>query len=146
MIRRATVLSFALALGAGTALFVVKHEVQKLEEDLGRITRATLADQEAVHVLKAEWSYLNEPSRLQRLAEKHLDLKPVTAQRLVDLDSLPWRRGPTLAESVADDRAPTDRAPGEEPRSAAPPFPPELPMARARHAAARIGASPETRP
>jgi len=145
MIRRATVLSFALALGAGTALFVVKHEVQKLEEDLGRITRATLADQEAVHVLKAEWSYLNEPSRLQRLAEKHLDLKPVTGQRLVDLDTLPWRRGPTLAESAADDRSPADTGAADGPRAGAPPFPPELPLARTRHAA-RLGAPQEARP
>lgn len=132
MIRRATIFSFALALGAGTALFVVKHEVQKLEEELGRINRATLTDQEAVHVLKAEWSYLNEPSRLQRLAEKHLHLKPLTAQRMVDLDSLPWEREPVVADIRGVDKAPAD---SQGPARAAP-FPPELPVARTRHLAA----------
>lgn len=131
MIRRATVLSFAFALAAGTALFVVKHEVQKLEEELGRISRATLADQEAVHVLKAEWSYLNEPSRLQRLAEKHLHLKPLTAQRMVELDSLPWKHEPVLADNRDVDKGPAD---SHGPARAAP-FPPELPVARTRHLA-----------
>lgn len=132
MIRRATFLSFALALAAGTALFVVKHEVQKLEEELGRISRATLADQEAVHVLKAEWSYLNEPSRLQRLAEKHLSLKPLTAQRLVDLDALPWEHEPALAANKGSEKGTLE----SQRQATAAPFPPDLPIGRTRQLAA----------
>lgn len=136
MIRRATVISFAMALIAGTALFVVKHEVQTLEEELAEITRATLTEQEAIHVLKAEWSYLNEPARLQRLAEKHLDLEALTAWRLVDLDALPWGGERDLVAGLVRDLAAADGADGAPTDggrlAGAFPTPPPLPDARSR--------------
>jgi len=91
MIRRSTLLLLALLLGLGAALFGVKHRVQRLEADLGRVNRAILADQEAIHVLKAEWAYLNRPQRLEALSRRHLELAPLTADQIVEIDDLPLR-------------------------------------------------------
>ena len=82
MIGRITMLWVGLAAGVATGLFQLKHEVQALEGRLLRINRAILADQQAVHVLKAEWSYLNQPSELGKRALENLALKPVTAAQL----------------------------------------------------------------
>jgi len=91
MIRRATLFWTALALVTGAALFQVKHEVQKRETELAALDRAILADQEAIHVLRAEWSYLNDPARLEALSAAHLDLRPLTADAVGRFADLPVR-------------------------------------------------------
>ena len=72
MIRRSTLLSTLLAVSMGLALFVVKYQVQDLEDTLIKINREISDSRQAVHVLKAEWSHLNEPNRLRFLATRHL--------------------------------------------------------------------------
>lgn len=77
MIRRSTLLTSLLAVSTGLALFVVKYQVQDLEDTLTQINREIASNRQAVHVLKAEWSHLNEPNRLRFLATRHLDLGPL---------------------------------------------------------------------
>jgi len=77
MIRPSTFAIFILALGAGVFLFLLKYQVQDIEQQLAGFNRGIAADREVVHVLKAEWSHLNEPMRLRALAERHLEMKPV---------------------------------------------------------------------
>ena len=89
MIRLSTALWIALAGVIGFGLYHLKHQVQALEDELFRVNRTILAEQEAIHVLHAEWSYLNQPSRLQALASRHLDLQPMKPAQLGTLDSLP---------------------------------------------------------
>lgn len=89
MIQLGTVLWLTFAVTAGVGLFQVKYEVQALEEELTRLHRQILRDQEAIHVLHAEWSYLNEPRRLAELARRHLGMEPVSADRLSSFDALP---------------------------------------------------------
>ena len=80
-----------LAVGAATALFLVKYEVIALEDDLARLERKIERDRTAIHVLRAEWSYLNDPERLDHLSRKHLGLVPMAADRVVALEALPFR-------------------------------------------------------
>ena len=89
MIRPATAFWILLAGCAGFGLYHLKHEVQALEDKLFRINRAILAEQEAIHVLHAEWSYMNQPARLQALAARHLDLQPTKPSQLGTLAGLP---------------------------------------------------------
>lgn len=77
MIRRSTLLTTVLAVSTGLALFVVKYQVQDLEDRLTQINREIAENRQAVHVLKAEWSHLNEPNRLRYLVARHLDLGPL---------------------------------------------------------------------
>ncbi len=87
---------------AALGLFHVKYQVQRLEEELGLAQRSILHRQESIHILKAEWSYLNRPARLSDLAKRHLDLAPLDSKRLVRLDDLP-RRAERNEESAALD-------------------------------------------
>ncbi len=75
----------ALAFG----LYTLKYEVQQLEDRYAAANRAILVEQEAIRILKAEWSFLNNPTRLSALVERHLDLSPVVADRMVTLGEIP---------------------------------------------------------
>jgi cell division protein FtsL len=80
-----------LAAGSVTALilFQIKQEVHDLDQEIASIQRGILESQEAVHVLEAEWSYLNSPARLAALAERHLGLAPIPADRIIGFEDLP---------------------------------------------------------
>jgi len=89
MIRATAVVWLLLVLAASGGLYHIKHMVQGLEQELEELNRAVLREQEAIHVLKAEWSYLNRPEVLAELAAEHLDLGPIPAGRIATVDSLP---------------------------------------------------------
>jgi cell division protein FtsL len=88
MIRPATLIWIGLVVVIAVVLFLVKYEVKSLDDELAALQQDALAQQEAIHVLRAEWSYLNRPERLAELAERHLDLEPVGPGQLVAFD--PW--------------------------------------------------------
>jgi len=92
MIRRSLILWVAIAAAVSVALFVVKYEVKSLEEQYAHLNREILRTREAIHVLRAEWSYLNRPDQLAEMAQRHLDLQPLLAPQMGELASLPARK------------------------------------------------------
>ncbi len=73
-----------------------------MEKELGIVHRDILRHQEAIQVLKTEWSYLNQPARIADLARRHLGLRPLTARQFVRLDDLPARAAqPAPSEAPA---------------------------------------------
>ena len=131
MIGRTTLLWLALAAFVVFGLFHVKYEVAALEEELGRLNAATLREQNQIHVLEAEWSYLNRPSRLEELAERYLELKPLAPEQLTTLSALPKR--PQSAE-------------GNDPAQIAKMLPPRKPPMLARAPGAGTPAAPQSPP
>lgn len=87
MIRPATVTWLALATLIVVGLFHVKHQVQTLEDEIGRVNRQIAGEREAIHVLKAEWGYINQPQRLESLSSRHLELQPLKPNQIVNLDA-----------------------------------------------------------
>jgi cell division protein FtsL len=61
------------------------------EEALRNLDKQIASESEATRILKAEWSFLNQPERLQALAKKHLHLAPVAAVQFTQLARLPLR-------------------------------------------------------
>jgi len=80
-----------LVIAAGFCMFQIKFAVQELEHQLGQTNRDISRAQEQIRVLKAEWSYLNEPGRLSELNRRHLGLAPVSAKQMENLAALPPR-------------------------------------------------------
>ena len=91
MIRPGTVLWLILVAFVGFAMFKVKYEVMDLEDELARTNRAITADQDAIHVLKAEWAFLGQPSRMAELSRRHLDLTPLGTAQLGQITAIPLR-------------------------------------------------------
>lgn len=69
----------------------VKYSAQHKAQALAKIERKIAQEDEQIKVLEAEWSYLNEPQRLQKLAERNLDLGRITADQVVLEGDLPAR-------------------------------------------------------
>lgn len=69
----------------GGFLFHVKYQVVELEGQLKKINEQTLHAQEAIHVLKAEWAYLNKPERLETLAKRYLDIRAPEIDQMASL-------------------------------------------------------------
>ena len=74
----------------GFGMFVMKNQVQTLESELNRINRSIQDDIKSIHVLKAEWSHLNSPSRLRQLAGKHIFLNQVRPEQIINYSALPF--------------------------------------------------------
>ena len=108
MIRGTTVIWMLLSVVAGVWMFVVKHQVQSLEGELRRVERAVVAEQEAIHVLAAEWSYLNQPARLDELARRLIGLVPMLAAQQTDFTALRRALEAPIPEDGARARRPTN--------------------------------------
>lgn len=113
MIRRSTLVMVVLTGAVSVAVFSVKYRVQALEEDLGRLNAEIVDDREAIEVLRAEWSHLNDPARLSRLASRYLDMAPIDSSRVnpvARLDDVLVFKAPerALAERDADTESPRE--------------------------------------
>ena len=98
---RGTLFWILLAATVGFGLFHVKYKVQTLEDDLKRLNAETTKEQEQLHVLRAEWSYLNQPSRLQELSTRYLPLAPLEVGQIGAINLIPFRPEPD--ETPAED-------------------------------------------
>ncbi len=90
----------AVIVGTAFGLYQVEISVRDLDRRLESLDRTIARNRGAVHVLKAEWSYLNDPRRLADLSSRYLDLAPVTPQQLAVFDELP------VASAVKPDQTP----------------------------------------
>jgi len=128
MLRLATLFWMAVAIAVGLLLYNVKHDVQRLEQQLARTNRAIAEAHERIHVLQAEWSLLNEPERLRSLAERHLELAPMRPSQFVELSAIAAL--PAAADRSLAGAAPQPAEPQPAARPAAAPRAPEQPPAR----------------
>jgi len=92
MTRLGVVFWMVVVLAAGFTTFRVKHAVQDLEDELRRVQRQTVAEQQEIRVLTAEWTYLTQPERLAELNKRFLGLATVSAKQLRrGVDDIPMR-------------------------------------------------------
>jgi hypothetical protein len=120
MIRLGTALWLVLVAFVGFGMFKVKYEVMDLEDALARTNRAIVADQDSIHVLKAEWAFLSQPSRLAELSKRHLDLVPLGAAQLGQISAIPLRPGAMPVAVAAAPAPPAPPVPGSKPPLAKP--------------------------
>ncbi len=85
----ATILWAMLATVAATGLFLLKYQVQAEEQRLHHLQKQIVQTKGEIHILQAEWSYLNEPTRLRELAELDLKLEPIKPIQIATIDSFP---------------------------------------------------------
>ena len=69
-------------------IYQVKYETRALDAEIATIGKDIEAERDAIAVLRAEWSLLNRPERIERLAKKHLKLGPSDPRQLVTVDTV----------------------------------------------------------
>lgn len=77
--------------GLAYVIYQAKYEAHALDERIVVLNRELETERDALAVLRAEWSLLNRPERIERLAKKYLRLVPPRAQQLVILDEVTER-------------------------------------------------------
>ena len=92
MRRSVTLAGIALVAALAFGLYKLKYQVQELEARSAAMKQAIASEREAIRVLQAEWSFLNNPERLNDLAERYLEFGPVGAVRVVRLGEIPIDR------------------------------------------------------
>jgi hypothetical protein len=76
---------------AAAYVYRIKMESTSRVERVQRLNAEIREQRDAIAVLRAEWARLDAPLRMQGLAERHLGLKPITAQQYDQLKNLPER-------------------------------------------------------
>src|SRR5437899_11797537 len=76
---------------AAAYVYRIKMESTSRTERVLRLHAEIREQRDAIAALRAEWSKLDAPLRLQGLAERHLPLKPLTAIQYDSLKNLPER-------------------------------------------------------
>lgn len=93
----------AVVIGAAT-VFDMKMAAERSAERVAELKRKIEDEREAIRLLRAEWSLLNQPQRLQGLVERYSDflqLQPLEPKQIVSLDALPVK--PVMLEPVGID-------------------------------------------
>jgi hypothetical protein len=88
MIRPFTSLCLVAAFGSGMYLYAEKHRAELLDRQIARVMHETEAARQRAGLLRADWALLNDPTRLQDMADKYLALKPMAPGQFVQLADL----------------------------------------------------------
>jgi len=96
MIRLGTFVWLAILTMIGVGLYQVELGVLAKQAELKQIKAKIDANRDAMHVLDAEWSYLNDPSRLADLARRYTDMVPVMPTQVAGFERLMPRQAPVI--------------------------------------------------
>lgn len=100
-------------------IYQVKYESRALDAEIATLGKQIDEERDAIAVLRAEWSLLNRPERIERLAQKYLKLAPARPVQLVTVDSVTDRDfDRTRLETVAPVAAPAPK-PAKRPAAVA---------------------------
>lgn len=103
MMRPAIIVGLVLLAITVTGLFELKYEVRALDQEKASLHRQIADEQEALRVLQAEWSFLNQPERIQDLARRYLDLDTPTAGQIGGVERIPFRAPDEMARADTRD-------------------------------------------
>ncbi len=85
---RINVFLLALCIFLGLGVFHIKYEVVAVKTKFSTTSKAIEKAQENIHILKAEWTHLNHPDRIERLARKYINFDTLTPQQVISFSDL----------------------------------------------------------
>ncbi len=94
MLRAINFLLVALMLAGAALVYDLKYEAERATNKVAKISHKIDVERDAIATLKAEWSLLNQPRRLQDLAERYhayLELDPLEPTQIGTLDDIPFK-------------------------------------------------------
>jgi cell division protein FtsL len=68
-------------------IYEVKYDTRALDVEIAALSKDIEAERDSVAVLRAEWSLLNRPERIERLAQKYLDLAAPKPRQMLALET-----------------------------------------------------------
>jgi cell division protein FtsL len=97
----------ASLVAAAIHVYKIKFESTLQAERVAKLGAEIRRERDRITALRAEWAQLDNPARIQALAQRHLGLRPIDPTQIEPLDHLPERSAPDAppAEVIALDRA-----------------------------------------
>jgi len=95
MIKLLHVIAIGALVSSAVYAYTIKYETTLEAEQVQKLRAKAQRERDAIAVLKAEWQYLNRPDRLQKLADRHLDLQQLQITQVVRAADIP-NRGPKV--------------------------------------------------
>ena len=92
MFRTTDIVLIAVMISAAAFTYKTKHEAENKLDRVRHLEQRIEIEKDTIDVLKADWSLLTQPNRLQQLVDIYrgeLALEPVGAEQIVDADELP---------------------------------------------------------
>ena len=85
------VLLTVMIIGAAIT-YSMKHQAEEAANKVARLQADIAREKDAMSVLRAEWSMLTQPSRLQSIVTRysdHFDLEPFAASQIASMAEIP---------------------------------------------------------
>ncbi len=95
-------LVLALLVLAAAYVYEIKFESTLRAERVAKMRGDVQRERDAIAALRAEWTTLENPARIQGLARRHLHLRPADATQYDALDRLP-ERPPSIVQQPPPD-------------------------------------------
>jgi hypothetical protein len=92
----------ALLVAAAAYVYEIKFESTLRAERVAKMRADVQRERDAIAALRAEWTTLENPARIQGLARRHLRLLPADATQYDALDRLPERPPKIVQQPPAD--------------------------------------------
>lgn len=70
------------------ALYYVKIRSQTANQEVRRLERLVVEEENAIRVLQAEIAFLENPDRLRNLSNIYLSLQPISAENIISIDEI----------------------------------------------------------
>ena len=105
MFRTSDIVLIAVMVAAAAFTYKTKHEAEDRQATLRKLEQQIRFEEDTLDLLKADWSLLTQPSRLQKLTEIYQDqlaLVPLDAHQIVGIDELPAK--PVDLENLGNPR------------------------------------------
>ena len=102
MLRLMNICVIAALVSAAAYVYKIKFESTRQFERVAKIKTQIRRERDAIAALRAEWSSLDNPSRIQELANRHLALQPINPRQLDRLNRLPERPPDLVPPDAAD--------------------------------------------
>jgi cell division protein FtsL len=91
-----------LLVAAAAYVYEIKFEATLRAERIAKMRGDIQRERDAIAALRAEWTTLENPARIQGLARRHLKLRPADATQYDALDRLPERAPVVMQPPPAD--------------------------------------------
>jgi hypothetical protein len=93
-LRAVNVVFLAAMIIAAIVTYALKHQAEAAAEQVARLQTDIAKERDNIRTLNAEWSFLNQPSRLDTLVKEHADyfgLQPFTPDQVAVIEEIPMR-------------------------------------------------------
>ena len=102
MLRLLHLVVIAGLVSAAVHVYKIKFDATEQAEKVANLRRDIRRERDAIALLRAEWARLDNPARIQNLADRHLKLRPVDSTQFDDVGRLPMRP-PQIVPPDAED-------------------------------------------